>query len=145
MAINKIPKNYYSDTNIRRDKINELIDVVNDIPAIPTPAAGDAGKFLGVDNSGAWELNNVPFIATISQNHVADISKVVDIINNGGYVIFKYGIRCYTIQSITNSSIKAGSYEIYQEGTDFYLEILFIVINTTTGAVTSLDKYVQVQ
>lgn len=33
---------------------------VETIPEIPTPTAADAGKVLGVDDSGAWELDNVP-------------------------------------------------------------------------------------
>lgn len=58
MAINKVPNNYYNDTNIRRDKINTIIDHVNELdthPVVPTPAAGDVGKVVKVGSDG-YEL-----------------------------------------------------------------------------------------
>ena len=58
MAINKVPNNYYNDTNIRRDKINTIIDHVNELDThavVPTPAAGDVGKVVKVGSDG-YEL-----------------------------------------------------------------------------------------
>lgn len=84
MAINKIPKNYYSDTNIRRDKINEIIDEVNDIASIPSPSAEDAGKIVKVSEEGEYELADDAG-TVLPTPAVADAGKVVKVSDEGSY------------------------------------------------------------
>lgn len=52
-------------------------------PAIPTPTTTDAGKFLGVDNNGAWELDNIP--SELPAVTSADAGKVLSVDNNGDW------------------------------------------------------------
>lgn len=115
MAINKIPKNYYSDTNIRRDKINEIIDEVNDIASIPSPSAADVGKVIKVNDSGNYglsedlhtsvianpegtptaELNTVTIGDTIYKVNDVRVTKLLALrftINNGGPYVTKMPI-----------------------------------------------------
>lgn len=84
MAINKIPKNYYSDTNIRRDKINEIIDEVNDIASIPSPSAADAGKVVKVSEEGEYELADDTG-TVLPAPTIADSGKVVKVSDEGSY------------------------------------------------------------
>lgn len=59
MAISKIPRNYYNDTDHRRDKTSEVIDAVNDLldnPVLPTPGTGDLGKVPKVNSEGGYTL-----------------------------------------------------------------------------------------
>lgn len=92
MAINRIPKNYYSDTNIRRDKINEIIDEVNDIASIPSPSAADAGKVVKVSGEGSYELAQdagaKELIVTLSSDFTADktYNEILAALNNGDIV-----------------------------------------------------------
>ena len=84
MAINKIPKNYYSDTNIRRDKINEIIDEVNDIASIPSPSAADAGKVVKVSDEGEYELADDAG-TVLPTPTIADSGKVIKVSDEGSY------------------------------------------------------------
>lgn len=66
-------------------------------PAIPTPTIADAGKFLGVDNNGAWELGTLPetpikvINATLSGTTITfdrPISDICNDINNSEVPVF---------------------------------------------------------
>lgn len=50
---------------------------------IPEPTAADAGKFLGVDNNGAWELDNVP--TELPAVTSADTGKVLTVDSDGAW------------------------------------------------------------
>ena len=112
MAINKIPKNYYSDTNIRRDKINEIIDEVNDIASIPSPAAADAGKVIKVSGEGSYELAQdagaKELTVTLSSNFTADktYTEILTALNSGDIVkVIDWTGRNYIYSGMTSGRI----------------------------------------
>ena len=50
-----------------RDSIVSALEAINeDGSAFPTPTAADSGKYLRVDNSGAWVLATVPNAEEVS-------------------------------------------------------------------------------
>lgn len=112
MAINKIPKNYYSDTNIRRDKINEIIDEVNDIASIPSPSAADAGKVVKVSGEGSYELAQdagaKELIVTLSSNFTADktYTEILTALNSGDIVkVIDWTGRNYVYTGMTSGRV----------------------------------------
>ena len=112
MAINKIPKNYYSDTNIRRDKINEIIDEVNDIASIPSPSAADTGKVVKVSGEGSYELAQdagaKELIVTLSNNFTADktYAEILTALNSGDIVkVIDWTGRNYIYSGMTSGRI----------------------------------------
>lgn len=56
---------------------------VTTVPEIPTPTVADAGKFLGVDNTGAWELDNIP--SELPAVTSADAGKVLAVDSQGAW------------------------------------------------------------
>ena len=89
MSISKIPRNYYSDTDHRRDKTNEIIGVVNDLsdlPVLPTPGEGDIGKIPKVNSEGGYTLASDA--GTVLPTPTSeDIGKVIKVDSNEDYAL----------------------------------------------------------
>ena len=62
--IKKGARAYYGDTDYKRDGTIEAYSKIDNMPVIPTPAAGDTGKVPKVNARGEYELDspNIVFI-----------------------------------------------------------------------------------
>ena len=112
MAINKVPNNYYNDTNIRRDKINTIIDHVNELdthPVVPTPAAGDVGKVVKVGSDGyelASDAGAKLVVATVTADGQGNLScdktyaELSASIANGDLVELSYNNQTFVFSGI---------------------------------------------
>lgn len=120
MAINKVPNNYYNDTNIRRDKINTIIDHVNELdthPVVPTPAAGDVGKVVKVGSDGyelASDAGAKLVVATVTTDGQGNLScdktyaELSASIANGDIVELSYLYQTFVFSGIDLAGIYFG-------------------------------------
>ena len=130
------PKNFDNKMNRRKQLL----------PEVPQATAADAGKVLGVDNNGAWELTSD--IVTISYNATAggpvmsdDIETVINTINKGRMVDFVYGSNHYTVSQITSSDMKMVSLSVTIGSNFKRLFVDQIIFNRSTGVGSYSESY----
>ena len=133
----KPPKNFYSNLDRRKQGL----------PEVPEASAADAGKFLGVDSDGAWELasntNVVEYRRDGSLNIIMNnIGDVVNSIRNGRCPIIKNGngTSYFHVLSLSSRELQVGRFEFAPS----FISFSTISFNLTTGIGTLTTKNINI-
>ena len=78
---------------------------------LPIPTIADAGKFLGVDSNGDWELGNVP--NEVPTPTSADAGKVLGVDSNGDWELGNVAHPCYVY--LANYNWQTGKWSLTLE------------------------------
>lgn len=116
------------------------------VSTLPVPTAADAGKVLGVDSSGAWELIND--IVTIQPDPDSsgfllskNIEEVINVINNGHMIDFvNTDNNRYIVASITSNDMRIVHLHIDIAGSTRSVYVHQITFNRATGIGTGAYK-----
>ena len=116
------------------------------VSPLPIPTVADAGKFLGVDNTGAWEL--IDDIVTVQPDPNSsgyllskNIEEVINVINNGHMIDFvNTDNNRYIVASITNNDMRIVHVHIDIAGSTRSVYVHQITFNRATGIGTGAYK-----
>lgn len=110
--IKKGARAYYTDTDYRRDGMNEAYSKIDSMPSIPTPTAEDVGKVVKATENGDYTLAQdagaKELVVTIANDFTADktYTEILTALNNGDIVkVIDWIGRNYFYSGMTSTRI----------------------------------------